>query len=731
MIVPKEKDEIIERTQREVDRINKEHSKGGTTTEKERYERVKSAWLKATDDIQKIVEKRLKEDKNGFNPIHMIVGSGARGNIEQVRQLIGIRGLMQRPQKKLTGEEVIETPVKLNFKEGLQVVEYFISTHGSRKGLTDTALKTAEAGYLTRKLVDVAQDVIITEEDCGTILGIEVTPIREKGVVKKLSELVEGRFSLEDVYGKDIEKGIIVHENEEITHEKALRLDEEGIEKIKIRSVLTCEAKHGLCQKCYGRNLATGRLVEIGEAVGVMAAQSIGEPGTQLTLKTFHIGGTAGGLAEETSIKAKEEGKVKFVHLKILKNERGEDISAGKDAKIQILDENNKVKYDLSVPPASHILVKDGQMVTKDTELFTRDPYSTVELANYSGIVRFKDIKEEYNVRSEIIGNDEIFVVIGTKDKSLNPRVEIIDKANNNVLRSVSVKVGSYIMVKNGMKVEPGTIILKTPKAKATASDITGGLPRVTELFDARVPKEKAMISEVDGVVEIGETKKGTGEQIVYVITPNGSKKEYRIPRGKHILVYEGEEVKAGDKLCDGSVDPHDLMRIKDIGDVANFLMNQIQEVYRAQGVNIDNKHISVIIRQMIKYVKITDPGETDFIQGEIVEKKDVDLENERVRERGERPALYTRLLMGITKASLNAKSFISAASFQETTRVLTDAAINGSIDYLNGLKENVIIGNLLPAGTGFRKFRKIEEEDIEEISTDNELYQQTSVTEE
>ncbi|HAF06883.1 MAG: DNA-directed RNA polymerase subunit beta' [candidate division TA06 bacterium 32_111] len=731
MIVPKEKDAIIERTQKEVDRINREHSKGGTTTEKERFERVKDSWIKATDEIQKIVEKKLAEDKKGFNPIHMIVGSGARGNIEQVRQLIGIRGLMQRPQKKLTGEEVIETPVKSNFKEGLQVVEYFISTHGSRKGLTDTALKTAEAGYLTRKLVDVAQDVIITEEDCGTILGIEVTPIREKGVNKKLSELVEGRYSLEDVYGKDIQKGIIVHENEEITHEKALRLDVEGIEKIKIRSVLTCEAKHGLCQKCYGRNLATGRLVEIGEAVGVMAAQSIGEPGTQLTLKTFHIGGTAGGFAEETSVKSKEEGKVKFVHLKILKNEKGEDISSGKNAKIQILDQDNKIKDELNVPPASHLLVKDGQNVTKDMELFSRDPYAYVELANHSGVIRYRDIKEEYNVKREVIGNDEINVVIGTKDKSLNPRLEIVDRSRSNILKTIDVKVGSYILVQNGQKVEPGTMIVKTPKSKTSASDITGGLPRVTELFDARIPKDKAIISEVDGTVEIGEKKKGTGDQMVYVVTPNGSKKEYRIPRGKHILVYEGEEINAGDKLCEGSVDLHDLMRIKDIGDVANFLMKQIQEVYRAQGVNIDNKHIAVIIRQMIKYVKITDPGETDFIQGEIVEKKDVDLENERVRERGERPALYTRLLMGITKASLNAKSFISAASFQETTRVLTDASINGNIDFLNGLKENVIIGNLLPAGTGFRKFRKIEDEEIDEISTDNELYQQTSVTKE
>jgi len=361
--------------------------------------------------------------------------------------------------------------------------------------------------------------------------------------------------------------------------------------------------------------------VEIGEAVGVMAAQSIGEPGTQLTLKTFHIGGTAGGFAEETSIKSKEEGKVKFVHLKILKNEKGEDISSGKDARIQILDQD-KVKYELNVPPASHLLVKDGQLVTKDTELFSRDPYAFVELSNHSGIVRYKDIKEEYNVKREVIGNDEINVVIGTKDKSLNPRLEIVDKSTGNILRTVGVKVGSYILVQNGQKVEPGTMIIKTPKSKSSTSDITGGLPRVTELFDARVPKDKAIISEVDGTVEIGETKKGTGDQTVYVITPNGSKKEYRIPRGKHILVYEGEEVKAGDKLCEGSVDPHDLMRIKDIGDVANFLMNQIQEVYRAQGVNIDNKHISVIIRQMIKYVKITDPGETDFIQGEIVERR-------------------------------------------------------------------------------------------------------------
>ncbi len=732
MIIPKEKYEILEKTQKEVDKINRDHSKGGTTTEKERFKRVTDSWMKASKEIEELVEKKLKEDKNGFNPIYMIVGSGARGNIEQVRQLIGMRGLMQRPQKKLTGEEVIETPIKSNFKEGLQVAEYFISTHGSRKGLTDTALKTAEAGYLTRKLVDVAQDVIITEEDCGTILGIEVTPIREKDkVVKKLSELVEGRFSLEDVYGKDIEKGIIVRENEEITHEKALKLDQEGIEKIKIRSVLTCEAKHGLCQKCYGRNLATGRLVELGDAVGVMAAQSIGEPGTQLTLKTFHIGGTAGGYTEETLITTREEGKIKFYHLKLVSNEKGETVNIGKDSKILILDENDNTKVEYLVPQSSTLLVKDGDYVQKDSVLFTRDPYSFVELAMYHGVAKFKNLKEEYNIKSEFIGDEQMYVVIGSKDKRLNPQIHIVDTSSQKVLKTISVRVGAYILVKDGQKVEPGTIIVKNPKAKSVVSDITGGLPRVTELFDARVPKDKAIISEVDGTVETGEMKKGTGDQIVYIVTQNKDKKEYRIPRGKHILVYEGEEVKAGDKLCDGSIDPHDLMRIKDIGEVANFLMNQIQEVYRAQGVNIDNKHIAVIIRQMIKYVRITDPGETDFIQGEIVEKQDVDLENERVRERGEKPALYARLLMGITKASLNAKSFISAASFQETPRVLTEAALNGNIDYLNGLKENVIIGNLLPAGTGFKKFRKIEDEQEELFFEDDIIEEQTSTLKE
>jgi DNA-directed RNA polymerase subunit beta' len=726
MVVPKEKKIIVESTQKEVDRINREHRKGGTTTDQERFRRVVDAWIDAGNKIRDVVEKELKNDRAGFNPIYMIVGSGARGNMEQVRQLIGIRGLMQKPQKKLTGEEIIETPVTSNFKEGLQVLEYFISTHGSRKGLTDTALKTAEAGYLTRRLVDVAQDVIITEEDCGTILGVEEKPIREKDkIVKRYSDLVVGRSALEDIVN-EITKEVIVRENEEISLEQALEMDSIGLERIKIRSVLTCEAEYGLCRKCYGRNLATGRLVEIGEAVGVMAAQSIGEPGTQLTLKTFHIGGTAGGKTEQNTIKTKNEGKVKFIKIKIVDNELGQKINLAKGSKIMIIDSDSK-EHEMNIPVGAQILVEEKQEVKEQDDIFSWDPYSNPIHATTEGYAQFNNLVPGQTVKAEYSGTEMLYIVIENRDKTLHPEINIIDKSGK-VLKNHPLPVGSYILVKNREKVMQGTVLAKKPKSHISGSDITGGLPRVVELFEARVPKDKAVITEVDGTVELGPIKKG--ERIINVITPNNQKYEYKIPYGKHLLIYDNEIVEAGERLCDGAIDPHDLMRIKDVGEVANFLMNQVQEVYRAQGVEIDDKHIALIIRQMIKYVRVTDPGETDFIEGEIVEKKEVDKENERVSELGEKPALYTRLLMGITKASLKTQSFISAASFQETTKVLTDAAINGNIDNLNGLKENVIMGNLLPAGTGIKKYRKIEDEK-EEIFEEEEILEQAPIVKE
>lgn len=721
MVIPKAKKDVIEKTQKEVEHINKEHKKGGTTTERERFRRVVDAWINAGKQIQDAIEYEIKRDREGFNPIYMIVGSGARGNMEQVRQLIGMRGVMQRPQKKITGEEIIETPIVSNFKEGLNVLEYFISTHGSRKGLTDTALKTAEAGYLTRRLVDVAQDVIITEEDCGTILGVEMQVIREKDkIIKDIDERIIGRFALEEIIDP-ITKEVIVKENEEISLSAARQIKESGIDRVKIRSVLTCEAEYGLCRKCYGRNLATGKLVEIGEAAGVMAAQSIGEPGTQLTLKTFHIGGTASGKTEENVIKSKTAGKVRFKGLKLELNSAGSRINLGKHGEISIVGDNKEEKK-YSVPYGSTIITEDRAAVAEGDLLFSWDPYSIPILAANEGYVQYSNILEGQTVKKEYTGAEVLLIVIENRDKTLHPEINILDK-DGKKLSSLLLPVGSFIVAKNREKVLPGNILAKKPKSHISGSDITGGLPRVVELFEARIPKDKAMITEVDGTVELGPIKKG--ERIVYVITANNQKYEYKIPYGKHLLVYDGEVVEAGERLCDGAIDPHDLMRIKEVGEVASFLMNQIQEVYRAQGVEIDDKHIALIIRQMIKYVKITDPGETDFIEGEIVEKKEVDRENERVREQGEKPAMYTRLLMGITKASLKTQSFISAASFQETTKVLTNAAIGGTIDYLNGLKENVIMGNILPAGTGIKKYRKIPDEQ-EEIIEDEETIETT-----
>lgn len=712
MLVPEQKYKILDRTQKEVDKINREHAKGGTTTDKERYRKVVDKWLDARKDIQIAMKKQLLADRDGFNPIYMMAGSGARGNWDQIIQLVGLRGLMQRPQKKITGEEIIEQPIKSNFKEGLSVLEYFISTHGARKGLTDTALKTAEAGYLTRRLVDVAQDVIIREEDCGTILGVDMEPIIEKGkIVQGLAERIEGRFALEDIVNP-ISGEVIVKENEEITERAATEIVNSGINKVKIRSVLTCEAEHGICQKCYGRNLATSNLVEIGEAVGVMAAQSIGEPGTQLTLKTFHAGGTAAGIGKENRMESRLDGVIKYDNIEIAENENGEMINISNNAHIIVKNKEKKKSHDqkLNVPVGANILVENKQEVKKKDPLFKWDPYYQPIHAKKEGYVKFSNIIDGQTVKREYSGGEVLSLVIQNKDKTLHPVIKVVDKKGKEI-SSQPISVDSYILVRNRQKVAAGTVIAKKPNTQMRGGDITGGLPRVVELFEARVPKDKAVITEVAGIVEIGPVKRG--ERVIFVTTPNNKKYEYRIPYGKHLLVYNGEVVEPGNKLCDGSIDPHNLMKIKTVGEVSSFLLNQIQEVYRTQGVGINDKHIALIIRQMIKYVKITDSGETDFIEGEIVEKDEVDKMNANARMNGQKPALYTRLLMGIAKSSLNTKSFISAASFQETTRVLTEAAIEGKIDYLKGLKENVTMGNLLPAGTGVRKYRKIPDEEI------------------
>ncbi len=726
MLVPKNKWDVLKRTQREVDRINKEHEKGGTTTDRERYRKVVDKWLDARREIQVEMTKQLSADKGGFNPIFMMAGSGARGNWDQIIQLVGLRGLMQRPQKKIIGEEIIESPIKSNFKEGLSVLEYFISTHGARKGLTDTALKTAEAGYLTRRLVDVAQDIIITEDDCGTILGVDMKPIIEKGeIVKPLTERIEGRFALEDIINP-ITGEIIVKENNEITENAAKEIEESGINTVKIRSVLTCEAEHGICKKCYGRNLASGNIVEEGEAVGVMAAQSIGEPGTQLTLKTFHSGGTAAGVGKENMMESKTEGIVKFDKINIVNNENNEKVNISNNAHLIIkvkIKESKKSKKNLdqklNVPVGAIMLIENKKEVKIGQPLFRWDHYYQPIHAKKEGYVRFSNIIDGQTVKHEYSGEEVLSLIIQNKDKTLHPVITIVDK-NGKELNSQPISIGSYILVKNRQKVAAGTVIAKKPNTQMRGGDITGGLPRVVELFEARVPKDKAIITEVGGTVEIGPVKRG--ERIIFVTTPTNQRYEYGIPYGKHLLVYNGEVVEPGNKLCDGSTDPHNLMKIKTVGEVASFLLNQIQEVYRAQGVGINDKHIALIIRQMIKYVKITDSGETDFIEGEIVEKDEIDRINDLARMNMKKPAHYTRLLMGIAKSSLNTKSFISAASFQETTRVLTEAAIEGKIDYLQGLKENVTMGNILPAGTGMKHLRKIPDEELIIEETNNEL---------
>ncbi|MDY6787310.1 MAG: DNA-directed RNA polymerase subunit beta' [candidate division WOR-3 bacterium] len=712
MLIPEDKYELIEEAQKDVDKINREHTRGGTTTEKERYRKVVDRWLNTRNQLVKKMKIQLSNDRDGFNPIYMMAGSGARGNWDQVSQLVGMRGLMQRPQKKVTGEEIIESPIKSNFKEGLTVLEYFISTHGARKGLTDTALKTAEAGYLTRRLVDVAQDIIVTEHDCGTILGVEMEPIIEKGeIVTPLSARIEGRYALEDIIS-DVSGEVIVHEGEEITEEASYEIEKNtGINRVKIRSVLTCEAEHGICQKCYGMNLAIGKLVEIGESVGVMAAQSIGEPGTQLTLKTFHSGGTASGEGKENLMKSKISGKVTFKNIETAEDSDGNTINTSNNAQILIKGQDKQAKESiLNIPIGAQILVDDKSKIEKNAPLFKWDPYYKPVHAKVEGYVRYSNIIDGQTVKREYSGDEISTLVIQNKDKTLHPVLKIVDK-NEKEINKHPVAVGSYITVKNGQKVYPGTIIAKKPSTQMKGGDITGGLPRVVELFEARVPKDKAVISEVGGTVEIGKVKRG--ERIIHIHTPNNKEYQYSIPYGKHILVYNGEVVEPGNKLCDGAIDPHNLMKIKTVGEVASFLLNQIQEVYRTQGVEINDKHIALIIRQMIKYVKITDSGETEFIQGEIIERDEVDKVNNHARMEGRKPALYQRLLMGIAKSSLNTKSFISAASFQETTKVLTEAAIESKIDYLKGLKENVIMGNLLPAGTGVKKYRKIEDEPI------------------
>jgi DNA-directed RNA polymerase subunit beta' len=651
-------------------------------------------------------------DQNGFNPIYMMAVSGARGSKEQIRQLAGMRGLMAKPQKKLTGSigEIIEQPIISNFREGLTVLEYFISTHGARKGLADTALKTADAGYLTRRLVDIAQDAIITTYDCGTIMGIDTRPLKDaEEVIEPLGDRVLGRVLAEDVIDPlndevVFEAGRTLAEAEADTIQRLC--DERGLESVVIRSVLTCESRRGVCAKCYGRNLATSRMVNVGEAVGVVAAQSIGEPGTQLTLRTFHIGGTAMRMAEQSVVQTKTQGTAKFISVRTVKDEEDNAIAIGHHGEIEVHDDHGRIRARYHVPYGAKITVGEDKPVTHGDTLFEWDPYASPILSDRKGTAEFVDIVDEVTVRDELDEKTGLRqrVIIEHKEKSLHPHIHVLDKSGRAMVK-YPIPTGARILVHDGQHVAAATVLAKIPREISKTRDITGGLPRVAELFEARKPKDASVVTEIDGTVGFGGVSRGFRK---VVVQGDGIEHEYLVPQGKHLLVHESDHVRAGDRLCEGRINPHDILKIKGINAVQEYLLNEIQEVYRLQGVQINDKHIETIVRQMLQKVRVEDPGDTNFLEGDMVDKAQVRDENERVETEGGTPATYQPLLLGITKASLSTESFISAASFQETTRVLTEAAINGSTDRLSGLKENVIMGNLIPAGTGIGRLKSV-----------------------
>jgi DNA-directed RNA polymerase subunit beta' len=610
--------------------------------------------------------------------------------------------------------EIIETPITSNFREGLTVLQYFISTHGARKGLADTALKTADSGYLTRRLVDVAQDVIISEHDCGTLDGIEARAIVESGeIIEPLRDRIVGRVTLERIVDP-FSTEVIVDVNEEIDEDKASAVQEGGIEKVKIRSVLTCAARRGVCARCYGRDLATGRLVELGQAVGVIAAQSIGEPGTQLTMRTFHIGGTASRVSEQNTLDAKHAGAVRYQNLQVVETHKGVDGAGGqlivmnRNGSLVVADEKGRDLERYPIVYGARLKVRDGQKVEQGQTLVEWDPYTFSILTEETGTIRFKDIIEGMTIHEEV---DEVtglsrFIIVDSPDEKKQPTIEIKDKAGRSI-RKYHMPVHAHLMVQDGESVEAGDVLAKIPRETTKTKDITGGLPRVVELFEARKPKDPAVISEIDGVVKDGGVVKGQRKLII--VPDDGSEpREYALPRGVHVNVHEGERVRAGEQLMDGPSNPHDILRVLGEKELQKYLVNEIQEVYRLQGVNINDKHIEVISRQMMRWVKIEDVGDTEFLIDEQVDKFRFLEENERVIAEGGRPATAQPLLLGITKASLSTDSFISAASFQETTRVLTEASISGKVDYLRGLKENVTMGRLIPAGTGFEWYRGV-----------------------
>jgi len=720
MVIPERKQEFLERAQKEVAEIENQYLEG-LITDGERYNKVIDIWAQVTEEVAgemmgeigtETVKKGNQEKKQpSFNPIFIMADSGARGSAQQIRQLAGMRGLMAKPSG-----EIIETPITANFREGLTVLQYFISTHGARKGLADTALKTANSGYLTRRLVDVAQDAIITEYDCGTMDGILLGALIEGGeIIEPMSERILGRVALDDVEDPFTHE-VIVQANEEIDEAKVKAIEEAGIEKVKIRSVLTCQAARGICVECYGRDLARGRKVNIGEAVGVIAAQSIGEPGTQLTMRTFHIGGAATRRAEASTIENRHAGTVHFHNLKTVKRKDGSLIVMNRNGEVAIADENGRERERYGVIYGAKLNVREGQKIDTGTQLAEWDPFAQPIVAEVPGTVRFNDIIEGVTMNEQL---DEVTglsrkSIIESRDADSQPRLTIEDdKGNPKTLPGseqparYNLPVGANIVVNDGDQLDAGEVIARIPRETTKTKDITGGLPRVAELFEARKPKEHAVISEIEGVVSFGKDTKGKRK---VVVTPEvGEAREYLIPKGKHISVHEGDYVKAGEALMDGSSNPHDILTILGEKALAKYLVDEVQEIYRLQGVRINDKHIEVIVRQMLRRVRIKEVGDTDFLIGDQVEKWRFEEENERVLGEGGQPAVAEPLLLGITKASLSTESFISAASFQETTKVLTEAAINGKVDRLVGLKENVIMGRLIPAGTGVSKYSGME----------------------
>ena len=759
IIVPSEKSSIVAKGQEEVDEITNNYNMG-FITDKERYNQVIDTWTHVNSDLKAAVMKHMTEDDQGFNAVYMMLDSGARGSADQIAQLAGMRGLMAKPQKAgAEGAQIIENPIISNFKEGMSVLEYFISSHGARKGLADTAMKTADAGYLTRRLVDVSHDVIITEEDCGTLRGLECRALKNGDeVIATLYERILGRVSVHDVVDPRSGK-LIVAAGEEITEPKAQAIEDSPIEMVEIRSVLTCESKHGVCAKCYGRNLATARMVQLGEAVGVIAAQSIGEPGTQLTLRTFHVGGVASNIAAVSNLASKYDGRLEIDELRTVKDKDGVDVVIGRMAELKIVDLNtDMVLTTANIPYGSKLFFHSGDTVKKGDIINTWDPFNAVIVSEVSGTLKFNNLVEGVTYRVEVdetSGNSEK-IIIESKDRTKIPEALFIDE-NGEVSKTYSLPVGAHLMCDEDEKLSAGEVFVKIPRSSGGgAGDITGGLPRVTELFEARNPSNPAVVSEIDGVVELGKIKRGNRE--IKVTSRLGEEKKYLVPLSKQILVQQDDFVRAGTPLSDGATTPSDILRIMGPTAVQEYIVNEVQDVYRSQGVGINDKHFEVIVRQMMRKVTILEPGDTRFLELQIVDKRDFMEENDRiwgkkvvidagdsqevqngqiitarklrdinsalkrrdlkqVAVREALPATSEQILQGITRAALQTSSFMSAASFQETTKVINEAAIKGKVDYLDGMKENVICGHLIPAGTGMRELQSIIVGDKEEMA--------------